>query len=124
MIVRYARLCERFESLQNDPSLTVGKEYLVFVIAFSSHRCETVFSIQADSDGTPILRNAKDFDIVDPRLPDGWGCYVFTAEHLAIYPADLAGGLWDRYHDGDEEAERIFEAVKQKLIAFHAKSPE
>jgi hypothetical protein len=39
-----------------------------------------------------------------------------------LQPDEFGGDFWDRFHDADPEAEKIFEQVFKKLEAFHAQT--
>lgn len=122
MIVRYVR--ERgYQGSGQDPSLTLGKEYMVFGVNSSLYRCQTELSVLSDKDDYPVIWDAKFFDIVDPRIPDGWGYHLFTEDYYRLCPSEFAGDFWDRFHDGDEAAEKVFAEVRAKLMRFHSHLP-
>lgn len=118
MIVRYAR-ARGYQGDGKDPHLTLGKEYLALGVTFRSDTYPVQVSIQRDSDGTPVLCDLKFFDVVDPGLPDGWGIFSSSPGYYSVEPSEFRGDFWDRFHDGEPDAEKLFTQVVDKVKAFH-----
>ena len=125
-MIRYVHKRDR-KSEDKDPSLTLGKTYLVFGVTFRPNSLQqpTLVSILRDSDETPALFEIQFFDIVNEHLPDNWIFYPFkhfgvSPGYYELSPKEFTGDFWDRFHDSDEQAEKIFQQVKKKLEQFHA----
>lgn len=119
MIVRYAR--ERgYKGKGKDQSLTLGADYFVLDVELRPNGLANSFSVQRESDGTPVVFDCSIFNIIDPRLPEGWGFYDLSENYHRLCPNEFSGDFWDRFHDGDTEAEAIFETVAKKIEAFHS----
>lgn len=120
MIVQYAR--ERgYQGPQKDPHLTLGENYIVLGINFrpNSGMYPHSVTIQSDSDGTPGLWELSFFDVIDPRLPNGWAFFDLGGGYYSLEPEEFFGDFWDCFHDGDESAERVFTQAVEKVRGFH-----
>lgn len=60
------------------------------------------------------------FDIIDPKIPSDWSMIDQGQGYYSLSPNEFSGDFWDRFHDGDSEAEKTFERVVEKIKAFHA----
>ena len=118
MIVRYMR--ERgYGGGGKDPLLTIGSEYAIISLAFRSDGHPNQISVICDDDGTPGVFDYSCFDVIDPQLPNEW-CFVHLSDqYQRLTPKEFMGDFWDRYHDGDVEAEAVFSAVAKRIEAFH-----
>ena len=117
MIVKYVR--ERgYKGRDQDPFLTLSKDYIVLGLNFDTYMNKTMFTIQGDDDGTPILCEVEFFDIVDSHLPPN--CVVERSKnYITVEPKEFIGDFWEQYHDSDETAEATFEEVLRRLQKFH-----
>jgi len=121
MIVKYVR--ERgYKGQGQDPSLTLGKHYYVFGFDIRPDGYPNYISIRRESDGTPVLFEYSCFEVVDPRIPDGWCFFHLSEPYQRLDPCEFGGDFWDLFHDGDSEAEAVFEKVAKKIEAFHSSS--
>ena len=131
MIVRYAR--ERgYKGLGKDPILTLGRNYVVLGVLFRPHPYVTQINIETNvddgdhsdgkpySDGGPGVFDMSFFDVVDPRVPSGWSLVVWEGGRYRLEPDEFAGDFWDRFHDADAVAEKVFDRVIKKVKFFHA----
>lgn len=131
MIVRYTR--ERgYKGLGHDPLLTIGRLYLVLGIVLRPHPYSMQVCILTDadegdhsdgkpySDGGPGLFDMNVFDIADSQMPSDWLMLDHGQGYYGLGPNEFGGDFWDRFNDGDTEAEEIFEQVVAKIKAFHA----
>lgn len=131
MMVRYAR--ERgFKGQGHDPLLTIGRSYLVLGVVLRPVPYPTQICILTDadsgghfdgkpySDGGPGLFDMNVFDIADSSIPSGWSMLDQGQGYYSLSPNEFGGDFWDRFHDGDSEAERTFEQVVKELEVFHA----
>lgn len=117
MIVRYVR--ERgYKGEGKDPSVTIGRDYIALGVTFRSDNYLDEVSLRRDSDGTPVLFELKYFDIIDGRIPYDWMLMPISVGH-SLEPKEFFGDFWDLYHDGDEEADKLFEFVVKKTEGFH-----
>lgn len=106
MIVKYARSRDYKGAL--DPLLTMGKLYTVVSILFGGVTQPALISICTDDDNTPSLFDLKYFDVVDGHFPDGWTVRSYENGCAVLQPDQFHGDFWDRYHDGDSDAEKAF----------------
>ena len=96
--------------------------YNVFGIDFFLEKTnqEIMISIYSDIHDSPVLEQFKNFEIVDSRIPSDWifrkSKYINT---FFIQPKEFSSDFWDKYHDGDPEAEKIFQEVERKIKLFH-----
>lgn len=118
MIVRYAR-ARAYQGKGKDPHLTLGNEYIVLGILFRSEDRSHEITIRSDSEGVPSLWDIGLFDVIDPDLPNGWVLLDLGSGYYRLAPKEFAGDFWGRFHDGDPDAEKLFEQVVGKLKAFH-----
>lgn len=81
-----------------------------------------MITVQRDSDGTPVLVELHCFDVVDPAIPSDWCFSDFGCGSYSVEPKEFGGEFWDRFHDGDPQAEKTFERAVEKLKAFHAQN--
>jgi hypothetical protein len=104
-----------------DPNagLTLGHTYMVFSIDFSPNG-EIKITVRADDDGTPCLKLLQMFNIVDSRIPPDWCFSGRKGSYYYLEPKEFSGDFWERYHDADPSAEKIFDEVLKKLDSFHA----
>jgi len=84
-----------------DPSLTIGKEYLVFRMILNSINSETTLSLPCDDDNELALFNLKNFEIIDNRLPEGWGFFALWDGCYSLEPCAFRGDFWDLYYEGE-----------------------
>lgn len=118
MIVRYVK--ERgYVGPARDPSLTLGAAYIALAIEFRPTGQGHDICIQRESDGTPVLFPLALFEVVDPRIGSGWCLFDMGDSYFRLMPEEFGGDFWDRFNDGDTEAERIFAEVVRRLRAFH-----
>lgn len=117
MIVKYMRDWG-YQGEGKDPDLTFKKEYLVIGVNYNVQGNLEV-SVEIDSDGTPCLFPLTSFDLVDPSLPEEYSFYFYEYGFASLQPIEFKGDFWDRYHDGDPEAEKLFEQVMTRLKKFH-----
>lgn len=128
MILKYMRKRNEKLSDDEDPFYTLEKEYLVLGVSFNSsgkewmdHEVITLGDdIPAGAGGAPL----KCFDIVDPRIPSNWIIeYGDFYNSYYLYPQEFQGDFWERYHDSDPEAERLFKEVYRDIQHFHGIEP-
>jgi hypothetical protein len=117
MIVKYVK--ERgYQGEGKDPHLTLGKEYIAITVDFPPGKRPEI-SKQSDCDGTPGLQPIEFFEIIDSSLPENYCFKVYENGFASLQPVEFKGDFWDRYHDGDLEAEKLFEQVMTRLKKFH-----
>ena len=145
MIVKYVREC-KYHGGGKVESLTLGKDYLVLGVGLerktysNGTKKEPYVCIQEDDDDYPCLFELSFFEVVDPRVPDGWS--FSRSEDGAYYlePKEFEGDFWEKFHNGepneiekilrkhrgeeDMDAQRIFKEVVKKIKGFHGLLPE
>ena len=121
MIVSYKGKKETGEDKNTDENtnLVINKDYIVHQITFnpSSHSPQSV--ILDEDDNYPVLFNLGLFEIIDNRIPEGWIFKYYSSGYIHLSPQEFAGDFWEKFHDGDPEAEAVFEQVARKLRLFH-----
>jgi len=76
-------------------------------------------TIQRDTDKTPVMRELQCFEVVDTTVPDEWCLFDFGDGVYCLEPKEFGGNFWDRFHDAEDDAERIFELVVERLGALN-----
>ena len=106
--------------------VTIGRVYAVLEVSFAGYEKHRKFVIQRDSDGYPCLFDFSLFEIDDMRVPNNWcleplDASYFGANSFDLGPKEFADykSFWDKFHDDDDEAMRIFLEVLKKIWAFH-----
>lgn len=130
MIVRYVR--ERgYKGNGRDPLLTIGKVYTVLDIWFrpAPYIAQVCVCTDSDTEGHPMGVPYSDgvpgsfdmnlFDIVDSRVPPDWLMSDYGCGYYKLEPNEFTGDFWDRYHDADPDAERVYKQLVKRLEAFH-----
>lgn len=117
MIVKYVK--ERgYEGSDNDPLLTLGREYIVLGIDFSLEHAPEIL-IVPDCEGTPGLFSLAFFKVVDAAMPSDYHFKSYDHGLCSLYPKELYVDFWDHYHDDEPEAVKILDEVIKKIKAFH-----
>ncbi|WP_010299808.1 hypothetical protein [Candidatus Odyssella thessalonicensis] len=101
---------------RQDSFLKLNKEYIV--LSMQNNEEGIFYSVLADNDNGPIIVNADNFILTDNNIPFDWVCEV-DEKRLCIQPADFSNDFWEKYYEEDENAEKTFYRVYQKLKKFH-----
>jgi hypothetical protein len=99
-----------------DPHLTLGQVYEVFMlrIAHTEGKTNHVIICADEKYPDPASYELSNFEIVDNNIQGGW--VVTTGEKMTdIHPRELNWDFWEKYYDGDEAAEALFEQVYQRM---------
>jgi len=107
------------DSGEDDSSFELGKIYLVLGIQFQPAGPSPMVTIQRDTDKTPVMRELQCFEVVDTTVPDEWCLFDFGDGVYCLEPKEFGGNFWDRFHDAEDDAERIFELVVERLGALN-----
>lgn len=107
----------------SDPSFTFGRTYLVLGVRFKGATELTEIIVRRDSDAAPVLAELRHFSVVDPAVPPEWGLFSLADGSYALEPKEFSGEFWNRYHDGEPEAENVFERIWGDVQDFHCISP-
>ena len=111
------REVEYFSDERKDPHLTLGKIYDVISLDLPRHPDETgKLVVRCGKDNYPGLWNLSNFEIVDYNIPSDWVLDMSHLDWISLYPREFGGDFWDKFHDGDEAAEALFEQVYQRII--------
>lgn len=124
MMIRYVR--ERgYKGDGRDPHLTLGKDYLAVLLTFRPNSAEypALVSVVTDGSDQSSMFELNCFDVVDGRVPPDWIFQNPVSGWFSLLPKEFTGNFLDLLHDGNEDAEKIFQEVYQKLQAFHEKKP-
>ena|SRR5215469_5724280 len=76
----------------------------------------------SDDTMSPVFHSAKILTILDHRIPSTWTVHAEVGRSgsmfLEICPAAwMADGFWERYFDNDDEARKIFERERKKIMS-------
>ena len=115
MIIRHTR---KREDREEDTHLTLNKDYIVISVLYTPSS-GTEFTIETDGDNYPALFSSKYFDLIDARLPPNFMYKFYENGITQLRPLAFDGNFWERFHDGDPEAEKVFEETVRKIKAFH-----
>jgi hypothetical protein len=96
------------EHQATSPWLTIGKEYIVLAIEVYSNK--TLYLIIGDnSNKSPTLHHAEQFEIVSTKMPKNWKISLATLPLFVIGPEDWCKtGFWEDCYDGDPRALEIY----------------
>jgi hypothetical protein len=119
MIVKYLGKYDNFEQQENI-HLKIGSEYFIVNLDISFYKQRTVIGICSDADGVPRLWDLQLFEVVDARIPNDWVFLHSENNYFFLQPQEFQEDFWDNFHDGDEQAEKIFAQVMEKIRQFHA----
>jgi hypothetical protein len=91
-----------------DRWLTIGREYDVLCISFSSDK-HVSFRLIGNDKHTPALFGGELFDVTDQSIPKNW-VICKTGEHDYTFGprAWSEVGYWERYFDREEKAITVF----------------
>ena len=77
----------------------------------------TQYLIWSDQQHTAALFPASDFKIVDARLSRRWVASFDASGFVFLAPGEWqSNGFWERFHDGEESAERIFKEEMATIL--------
>ncbi|HHZ25006.1 TPA: hypothetical protein HH295_21410 [Xanthomonas vasicola pv. zeae] len=95
--------------------LKIDEELTVLLVSVYGSG-EIKLLIWSDLQGSAVLFPCEDFEIIDPRPSKRW-IVNFEKWGMSLSPASwCVDGFWDAYHEGDAEADRIFEEEKARVI--------
>lgn len=94
----------------NNAELTYGKKYRCFGLEIDLNSKKIYSYIRRNNDKTPILIELDKFEVVDVGDFVKWEKrHKSNGARLLIAPNEIINFDWDRYYDGDELLENIFE---------------
>lgn len=89
--------------------LRIGDEFAVLDLS-ALHGQWTSLNIISFTPDSPSLYDARQFEVVDPTIPDHWVIEI-NGNWTTIGPPEfMADGFWEAFHDGEPEAEAIYAA--------------
>ena len=92
--------------------LEKGKCLTVLALSVAPHE-EVKFLLWSDKQESVALFPGIDFDVVDGRLSQRWVFNLDSQGFVNLAPKLwLLDNFWEKYHDGDLWAERVFEQEK------------
>jgi hypothetical protein len=94
--------------------LTLGRVYTVIGVDFYPNE-PPLLCIRSDSDGVPVLNKCEFFDVLASEVPLNYGFKFFPSGFARLEPVEFPENFWDRYHNGDIEAEKLFSKVMKRL---------
>ncbi len=80
-------------------------------------------NLPADSDGDPIVVESIHLDFIDEQVLEGWVFRKLGNGYLDFQPKEFCGDFWDKFHDDDADAEKVYQDVVNKIYAFHGMEP-
>lgn len=117
MILRYAR--NHGYAVASDTHLTIGNNYPVLGITLRPYPFPHEVTVIGDSDGLPRIRGMALFDLVDPRIPDGWVLHDLGRGFFRLEPGEFERDFWSRFHTCNARAVETYAATTEKIRAFH-----
>ncbi len=115
MIIRHTR---KREDRKEDTHLTLNKKYLVIGVYYVPNQ-GSKFIIQCDTDNEVGWFLSKYFDLVDAHVPPDFSYTFYESGRSELEPTVFDGDFWDRFHEGDPDAEKIFDQEVKRIKAFH-----
>ena len=107
---------EYFSDLRKDTHLTLGKIYHVVLLSLPHQTQKTgELILRCGKDNYPGVWKLSNFEIVDYNIPSDWVLDMSHPDWIRLYPREFGGDFWDKFHDGDEAAEALFEQVYQRM---------
>lgn len=104
------------EFLTQSKSLTIGKIYIVLEMLIYQDK-KILYRLARDSDETPALFNAVQFNIASHDIRPNWGIYSLSNDAMIFTPkAWIDPGFWEKYFDGEHEVLEIFNREVSKII--------
>ncbi|MDB5822971.1 MAG: hypothetical protein JWR21_1675 [Herminiimonas sp.] len=117
MILRYART--HGYAVATDTHLIIGNHYAVLGITLRPYPFPHEVTVIGDVDGLPRIRGMALFDLVDPRVPDGWVLNDLGRGFFRLEPYEFERDFWSRFHNRHPGALEIYAAVTGKIRDFH-----
>jgi hypothetical protein len=117
MKVRCVKILDaRGNKLESSPWLSLDGVYDVLSIYIEKQGRTLVRLIGEQS--TPALFSLEEFEIVDGSIPRNWTVSATSSGNLDVEPDSWKSpGFWDRYYDGDGEAQKIFDDERLQMNA-------
>lgn len=98
---------------RTNPSLTVGKVYVVTSVVYDSYQL-------VNDHGEPVLFPCFLFDVLDDFVPEDW---TRKSDEEGSYwwgPPEVASrGFFENWHDGHVHEHQVFAAVYERLWRHH-----
>jgi hypothetical protein len=99
-------------------SLLMSHDHLVLGICFYEE--SKYMNIIDPRDNEPGAWDFSCFEVIDPRIPDGWIIEKRLEDRYVLYPETFAKeNFWDDYYSGYAWAREAFEEVVRGLYKFH-----
>ena len=118
MIVKYLNLHNK-EIQYGVSVLERGHDYQILDISFWKNNQLPSINILVNKEYYyPASFDLDLFEVINGSVPADWIFYNFESCY-SLCPQEFIGDFWDRYHDGDQEAETVFETVVRNLQKFH-----
>jgi hypothetical protein len=111
-------VCATLINPEDNDVITVGREYMVLQVSCNRYEKEDLdvqYTIVGNNSSTPLSFRAKDFEIVDNRIPSSWGMKYTKNHQLWIGPIRWMDeslwqdSFWEDYWADDEKAKKVFE---------------
>lgn len=100
-----------------NPWITIGKEYVVLEVEIYPGKDILYRLISDQSDESPALFNAKQFDIVSGQLCSSWRMSLLSGGILNLGPASWESiGFWEKCYDGDVAALEVYKHEVELMI--------
>lgn len=100
---------------QHEGWLVKNKLYIVLGISFNQNDSYPQITIKTEDSDTPAIFSLVDFDIIDAKIDTNWVFIIHTNTNYSIRPIEFSGDFWDKFHDADPNAEKVFWQVYNEL---------
>jgi len=90
---------------------------IVTVLGVRSNSRGSDYHIWSDLQKSAVLFSVSEFEIIDPTLSKRWVAEIDLNGFIDLTPsAWMEKGFWDRYNDGESNADRVFMEEMAALI--------
>jgi len=101
---------------EGDRWLTIGREYDVLCVSFSADN-HVSFRLIGNDKHTPALFGGELFDVTDQSIPKNWVVCKKGEREYTFGPRTWSEvGYWERFFDGDPEAQTVFGQERSLMI--------
>ncbi|VEG13900.1 hypothetical protein [Moraxella cuniculi] len=110
MIVKFIARHKQYEGW-----LIKDKLYVVLDIVANCLDGSVEIVVKSEDIHTPIVVSLNEFEIIDSRLISDWEVCVNDLDGLTLRHQKFSGDFWDKFHDADPNAEKVFWQVYNEL---------
>jgi hypothetical protein len=97
--------------------LRKGKEHVVLAIE-QHHDGVAGYRIESEQAEKPMIFEAHQFKICDPKLPSTWVVLGLSGATVRLGPQAFGGeGFWEAYFEGDPKAVEAYGAARDQIMS-------